>query len=225
MKLNKCNNKEECYNQIADLLEDIFKDLSQTQKSIVFGIPGGRNVSMIFQKLLCKNINWSKIHIFMVDERMVSLDSYDSNYKLAFEEFLKELIDDNKISKENIHPFKIEEGLEAYNSELNKFGGKYDIALLSSGEDGHIAALYPNHHSIVNDSDNYISMDDSPKMPPKRMSMSRNMIFNTKNIILMFIGDSKKEVYKMFMDEGTTMQEIPAKVVEKVENSYIFTDL
>lgn len=225
MEIIKCTTKEECYIQIADLLASLFKNLLSKQESIIFGIPGGRNVSMIFQELSKKNIDWSKIHIFMVDERMVSLDSDDSNYKLAYDSFLKNLIDDNRLSIENIHPFKIEEGIDAYTKELEKLGGKYDIALLSSGEDGHIAALYPNHHSIVNESDGFISMDDSPKMPPSRMTMSKNMILNSENAILMFIGDGKSEALTKFNDDSLDYREVPAKLVKKIKDSYVFTDL
>ena len=45
--------------------------------------------------------------------------------------------------------------------------------------------------------------------------MSKNMILNTKNVILMFIGESKKEAYEMFMDENLTIKDIPAKIIEK----------
>lgn len=226
MEIIKHQNKEQCYESIAKLIKNIINKLiSEGKDKIVFGIPGGRNVSMIFNELKKKNIDWSRVHIFMVDERMVSLDSEDSNYKLAYDNFLGNLIENNKIPESNIHPFKIEKDVDSYTKELNNFGGKYDIALFSSGEDGHIAALYPNHHSINNETNCFISMDDSPKMPPKRMTMSKNMILKTNYAILMLIGESKKEAFEKFNNENLTFKDIPAKLINKINNSYVFTDL
>jgi len=225
MKINKCNNKDECYIKIVDLIILKINELVTKQKNIILGIPGGRNVSMIFHELMKHNINWNKVHIFMVDERQVPLESVDSNYKLAYDNFLKKLINDNKISKRNIHPFKVEEGVEKYNEELKQYGGVYDIILLSSGEDGHVAALFPYHHSIKNENSGYISMNDSPKMPSHRMSMSKNQILNSRNAILMFIGNSKRNAYMKFNDYDLNHVDVPAKLVLNCEKYYIFTDL
>jgi len=38
-----------------------------------------------------ESIEWSKWHIFWVDERVVPLDHEDSNYKLAFDGFLSKV--------------------------------------------------------------------------------------------------------------------------------------
>ena len=38
------------------------------------------------------SIDWSKWHVFWVDERVVPKDHVDSNYKLAYDGFLSQVI-------------------------------------------------------------------------------------------------------------------------------------
>jgi len=96
------------------------------------------------------------------------------------------------------------------------------MVLLSSGEDGHVGALYPDHHSVKDDSEHYIVMHDSPKPPPRRMSMSRKLLLRSKVALLFFFGKGKKDALKLFKKEGT-YEECPARLVKKVKEAYVLT--
>tara|TARA_Y100000034_G_scaffold136421_1_gene212786 strand:+ start:819 stop:1436 length:618 start_codon:yes stop_codon:yes gene_type:complete len=196
-------NKKEIYQKIALLLE---KKLIGKK---VIAFPGGRSMKGIYTELKKKNINWSNVHIFMVDERMVSINNKESNFKLLKDNLL-DFID---IPKDNVHPY-LKDNVK-YLNELKKVGGKFNIVVLSSGEDGHIAGLYPNHHSIKNNSKYFISMNDSPKLPRKRMSSSRKLIENSDFSILLFLGKEKKEAYRKYKDKNVTIEDCPAKIVNK----------
>ena len=80
----------------------------------------------------------------------------------------------------------------AYRDEIKTHGGAYDIVLLSSGEDGHVGALFPKHNSIKNDSDFFIFMKDSPKPTPHRMSASKKLLRKSQISILLVSGLTKK---------------------------------
>ena len=56
-----------------------------------------------------------------------------------------------------------------YENTLKKFD-KFDIVLLSMGEDGHIASLFPNH--IYPEEQMVVVERSSPKPPKERVSMS-----------------------------------------------------
>jgi 6-phosphogluconolactonase len=127
-------------------------------------------------------------------------------------------------------PFILDEnkqdyGLADYKDEIKKFGGSYDIVLVSAGEDGHIGALYPNHHSIKNESEDYILIDDSPKPPKQRMSMSKNMFLKSKIGILLFSGEGKRNSYKNFLDDKLDFVKCPAKLTLKLPESYVLTNI
>jgi len=206
------------------LVENINKLLKEQQR-VILGIPGGRSVKGIFALLKNeKRIPWKNVHIFMVDERLVPLSSEESNFKLANDAFIDSLVLENKLPKENIHPFIAKSGISDYENELKKYGKSYDIIILSSGEDCHVGSLYPDHASIKSESEYYVIMNDAPKPPPERMSISRKMILKSKVAIILFIGESKRKAYQTFLSEGD-FYSCPARLVKMIKNSYVLTDL
>ena len=106
-----------------------------------------------------------------------------------------------------------------------KNGGKYDIILVSSGEDGHIGALYPNHHSIHNESSDLISMNDSPKPPKNRMSISKKFLLKSKIGVLILVGDMKRKTYSNFLDKEIDITKCPAKLITQLPKSIVLTDI
>ena len=213
----------------ASAITEALADMLTRQKNAVFCVAGGRSVKGVFENLKNSEISWEKVHVFMADERRVPITDPESNFKLANDTFLKELADLGKLPKENVHPFIVKEdesaGVADYNKELEKTGGRCDLVLLSAGEDGHIGSLYPNHPSIKDESKQYIKVENSPKLPAERMSMSRHMIENSTFAFLLFCGEGKKDAYKRFNDTKLTEINCPAKTVLKAHKSYVFTDI
>ena len=206
----------------------IIENILKQKNSVVLAIPGGRSVACIWNLLAQeKAVPWNKIHVFMADERIVPPNHKDSNYLLAFEKFLKALIESGRMPAENAHPFtpkdSEDKGSAAYYDELKKIGNP-DILILGAGEDGHVGALYPNHHSIKSDAEGYLFMSDSPKTPPERMTMTRNTMLKAQAAILLFVGNGKKEAYANFL-KGDDILECPARLVKKISNATILTDI
>ncbi|MBW3020564.1 6-phosphogluconolactonase, partial [Candidatus Woesearchaeota archaeon] len=194
-------------------------NLLKSKDYVVIAFPGGRSAKKIYERLRSKKIDWKKVHIFMIDERKVSLDSEDSNFKILNDNLLKYI----KIPEENVHPFHYDEETSHYTDELSELGS-FDITVLSAGEDGHIASLFPNHPSIFDESDGFIDVDDSPKQPMERMSASANLILESSLAIILFIGESKKQALKSFLSGKDSFESLPVNLVHSISNSYLFTD-
>ena len=209
----------------VELLKQAIKTILNQKDSVILAVPGGRSVAGLFSLIAdTAGIDWEKVHIFMVDERRVGLDDDASNFKLVKESFGK------KILESNLHPyiFKPEnddDGLGDYEAELKKYGGKYDIIILGVGEDGHTAALYPNHHSIENQSEYYIKFDDSPKPPPQRMTATLNLLKKSDYAFALFLGEGKKQAFENYKNQGLSIKECPSKLIDEIKNSYVITDL
>lgn len=201
----------------AKFLKNLIEDSTSNKDKVVLGVVGGRSADKTFEYLSNEDLDWKKVHIFMVDERQVPIDNEHSNFKIVKKYFSK--------TAAVLHPYDVEKGIEEYALELEKVGGKYDILFLSSGEDGHIGALYPNHHSIQDYSEFFIEMEDSPKMPLKRMSASYNLILKTTTAVILFLGKEKKEALQKFLNPYITIQDCPAKLIQEIEKYYVITDL
>lgn len=208
----------------AAIIAEAIERILRRKPTVVLGIVGGRSVSSIFSQLAEQKVNWQAVHLFMIDERLVPLEHPDSNYGLASPYF------NDLITSENRHPFVFKESsaessVADYDEELRHYGGRFDIILLSSGEDGHVAALFPAHQSINNTKKGFITMNDSPKPPPARMSASRALLSEAEVGLLLFFGESKQHAFGLFQDTGVSVEQCPAKLINTLSQHYIFTDL
>jgi len=98
--------------------------------------------------------------------------------------------------------------LQEYSEKLKAHSNSLDIILLSAGEDGHIASLFPEHDSIENNEEYFITVSNSPKPPDKRISASRKLLSKSKVGILALLYHMKKAMeaieamQKMFENQG-----------------------
>ncbi len=224
METFTCRSTEELNFQAAHILAEKLQETIARKGKALLALPGGRSVAGILHELVKEDLPWQNIHIFWVDERKVPLHDEESNYALAAP-FLDGLVKKKSLPKENIHPYDYRRSAGGYSQELAKHGGRFDVALLSAGEDGHIASLFPKHDSLESSlhaaSPRYIDVHDAPKLPAERVSASRKLIQSAGAVVLLFAGEGKKKAYEKFMDENVSEEECPAKMVKKVKEAYV----
>jgi 6-phosphogluconolactonase len=228
MKQYKFNNIE----KLAAAAFDKFKASLETlaaQPQIIIALSGGSSVAPLHQQIAQRfhEISpqlWSKVKFCFADERLVALDSPDSNYKAACDSFLNTLMQAQVISREAIATVN-SDSETAHQEYTEKLGNKIDIALLGSGPDAHTCSLFPDHSSIADASDAFILVTDSPKPPAGRISMSRSMVEKTDSVFLFLIGEGKRDAYNKFMDDSVQISDAPIKTARQAENCFVFTDL
>lgn len=132
--------------------------VEQAQKSIndhkIFSVAlSGGNTPRLMYELLAQEafkarVDWSMVHTFFGDERMVPPDHPDSNYRLTREALLSHV----PIPQDNVHPIKgigdAVTNARVYEKELRTFFAgsewpRFDSVLLGLGKDGHTASLFP----------------------------------------------------------------------------------
>jgi len=178
-------------------------------------LTGGRSVLSLYKILSESDSNWNKWYIYISDERFLPKDHQDRNDRVINEVWLK----NSPIPKKNIHFFEPELGLaEAqtrYKKVLKKIN-KFDILLLSMGEDGHIASLFPNH-SYPED-EMVVIEGNSPKLPKQRLSMSYKQLNKSIYVFKLLIGKSKEHAVRL-LQQNTDLPII--KVTGKHEKLYV----
>lgn len=216
MNLISCITYEQLSTKAAALLvQELKKVISQKGKAVL-ALPGGRSVAGLLQKLSPADLDWSKVEIFMIDERVVPIDNKDSNYQQAHDLFLKRV-------KAKAHPFILEKGVEQYNREFLRAGAHFDIIVLGVGEEGHIAALFPGHSALEVRGKKFILINDSPKLPKERVTVSPDIIKDADFIILLFAGKEKKNAYEQFSNPKISLHQCPAKIALQAKNVYVLT--
>ncbi|MBI2451724.1 6-phosphogluconolactonase [Candidatus Pacearchaeota archaeon] len=221
--------RKELEKKAASLIASSLTKTIRKKGFAVLAIPGGRSVVGIFRLLAKKWIPWQNVHIFMTDERLVPINNKNNNYKLAYDSFIKKLIKERKLLKENIHPLiftrKIKKDIENYENELKSVSSYFDIVLLSAGEEGHVASLFPNHETIKSKKEFFVSTNNSPKLPKNRMSASKKLLSKSKISVLLFFGEGKRQAFENFNNPRLSIYDCPAKIVNQIREHYILTDL
>ncbi len=214
----KVNNKEEAGKFVKMLIE------SHSQKErINIVIPGGRSIIPILAEFdkMGKN-TLDKLHFFLADERI----NGDSNADLLHENYFKKALSEKTLTEEQIHFPKITTELEKTVANYTKeLPSKFDIVILGVGEDGHVASLFPGNKDNYSDK-KVIFIENSPKEPPHRISLSFNSFNRDAVIVLLFLGKEKKEALKLTFQEGNELEEIdcPASHFLDYKELNIITD-
>ena len=180
-------------------------------------LTGGQSVLNLYKILSKADSNWDKWHIYIGDERFLPIGNKNRNDRLINEIWL----DNSTIPKKNIHFIQAELGLlEAraeYENTLKKID-KFDVVLLSMGEDGHIASLFPNH--IYSEGQMVVIEQDSPKPPKERISMSHQQLNKAHYIFKLIIGESKQKAVTLLRQNASPSLPI-TKVTGECEKLYI----
>jgi 6-phosphogluconolactonase len=215
--------KERLVEDAARIISERIEVLLRKQRHVVIAVPGGRSVSGVFENLCKHHVPWRQLRVFLLDERLVPLDDSQSNYRLVSQHLPEDL------PAGVLHPFLFDPenpgaGAAAYEENLQYCGGHFDIVLASSGEDGHIASLFPHHHSVEQKSPGFIIMDDAPKPPQGRMSAGPELIRKADTGVLLFLGAAKNNALKNLLNQHLSYLDCPAKIVTQLSRYYILTD-
>ncbi|KAI1295142.1 suppressor of los1-1 [Mortierella claussenii] len=168
-----------------------------------------------------QSVDFSNWIVYFADERCVPLDHEDSNYLLA----KKELFDFVNIPQENIHSINPElvndpeEAAEDYISQLARtFATKdsvrfpvFDLILLGIGPDGHTCSLFPGHDLLKENTDWCAAITDSPKPPPRRITLTFPVLNHAHHVAFVAVGEGKQDMLHQILD---TTGDLPAQMVK-----------
>ena len=157
-------------------------------------------------------VDFSKWEIFFADERAVPLDHEDSNYKLLKDELLDKI--PSNLGKPSVHTIDtqhlddVQEMADQYQDALMKsFAAKdsvklpiFDLLLLGCGPDGHTCSLFPNHE-LLRESDAWVAaIEDSPKPPSNRITLTLPVVTHGIKIAFVATGHGKREIMRQILD-------------------------
>lgn len=215
--------RKECERKAAWVVAEALRQVTERHPRAVLGVVGGSSIGAVLGHLADEAVDWGRVHLFMVDERLVPLDHPDSNFQLVAS-LVSPFLD-----QANLHPYvhDPEDGpaaVERYRQQLVDHGGRFDVVLLSAGADGHVASLFPGHETILNGEEYFILTDTAPKPPPGRMSGSRKLIGRSETAVLLFLGHEKRPAFWDYLNEQRDVEECPAKLVKSVSERFVLTD-
>ncbi|GAB1320607.1 suppressor of los1-1 [Madurella fahalii] len=184
------------------------------------GVSGGSLPKTLAQALLAPpswkgdTVRWDRWEIFFADERAVPLDHPDSNYALLKAELLDKLpASTPQPVVHTINPVYLDDTQELadqYEQVLvQSFASRdsvrlpiFDLLLLGCGPDGHTCSLFPGHE-LLREPDAWVApIEDSPKPPPKRVTLTLPVVTHAVKVVFVATGAGKKEIMKEIFEKG-----------------------
>jgi 6-phosphogluconolactonase len=168
-------------------------------------LPGGSVATTFFPRLARTTVDWSRTDFFWGDERAVPPDDAQSNYSLARRLWLEPAA----VPSERIHRMKadapdLDRAAGEYADELTRATGtppRLDLVLLGVGPDGHVCSLFPGHPLLKEDRLFVAAVMDSPKPPPRRLTLTLPTLAAAEWVVVAALGEAKAAVIREALEE------------------------
>jgi 6-phosphogluconolactonase len=218
--------------ELKSLITQSFEDWARLRQdsgaagSASCALTGGGTALIFLSALRNANVDWRKITLFWGDERAVPADDPESNYGLAERMLLSPLgANAPRAIRMPADASNLDQAALWYDDALARELDEQplDLAILGVGEDGHVCSLFPGHKALLVENRRAVAVEDAPKPPKRRLSLTLNFVLQTKKIWLIAIGARKLPVLQAAINKtsNTTPLDI---VLRQASDVAIFTD-
>lgn len=207
------------------VIDQIFSEIS-TEGTARLALAGGNTPKQLYS-ILGKNhsLPWEEVEIYQTDERFVPPSSLESNQKMIRDCFGEEVIHRLKTVNFIRTDLTTDVSISHYSDIISSLDDPlFDLVILGIGNDGHFASLFAEG--------NYLKHLDQPVISTKapssylttnRISLSAETLLNSKKILVLLKGESKKEVLTDLLISQKSVKDFPAKLLLSHNNLTIFT--
>ncbi len=173
-----------------------------------------RFFSLLASNMYADIVDWSRVHLFWVDERCVPKEHKDSNFRGAWDSLLSQI----SIPETNIHRIKgeksPEDGALEYEYELTRFFGAdtlpaFDLIFLGMGEDGHTASLFPASDSLKEAKKLAVPVYVE-KLKSWRVTLTLPVLNNAHSVVFLVTGKNKADILKEVLENRAGSLKYPA---------------
>ena len=187
------------------LVEAIGTAIAARDQALIVLTGGGNGIGLLkYLRAEAERVDWSKVHLFWGDERYVPEDDDERNEKQAREA----LLDHIDIPASQVHPMSASDGefgtdlgaaalayeqLLAANAGSGEQVPNFDVHLLGMGPEGHINSLFPDTPAVLETTRTVVAVNDSPKPPPQRITLTLPAIQRSREVWLLVAGAGKAD--------------------------------
>lgn len=186
---------------VATLSEKILTTLKRAieqRGQACIALSGGSTPKKLFENLSKADMEWKKVIVTLVDERWVEPSSHESNENLIRNTLLQ-----NRASLAKFIPLKnsaenVQDGVAITQKKLQEID-KLDVVVLGMGGDAHTASFFPHAEGLENAlfTKELCCATKATVAPFSRITLSREFLLSTTELILHIEGEQKREVFDL----------------------------
>lgn len=173
-------------------------------------VSGGKSPIALFEALRKQPLDWQKVTVILVDERVVPHDHADSNTALVRQHLLQDAA-----AAARFVPFfdepppalsavVLDALAEQANQRLADLPWPLDVAVLGMGEDAHTASLFPGAPGYARAiaTDQRLAWVVPDTAPHARLSFTLSALLAARELVLSIAGASKLAVYRRAAEQA-----------------------
>lgn len=192
-------------------------------------LSGGSTPRRLYASLVDAKLPWGMVHVFFGDERHVSPDHPDSNFRMARESLLSKIA----IPRANVHRIQAEIGdaenaAREYEAELRRSFElrpgelpRLDLVLLGLGADGHTASLFPGT-SALKEETHLVAATWVEKLAAQRITLTISVINNAARVIFLVCGEDKARVLRSVLSNDSAGSGSPARRIRPTDGELVW---
>ncbi|MCZ2079977.1 MAG: 6-phosphogluconolactonase [Bryobacterales bacterium] len=206
-----------CAKNIANMLEGILT----RAPAATLAISGGSTPRRMFEFLAGAAIDWSRVHLFWVDERAVPPSNPQSNYLTAEQALIRPA----QIPPENVHRIRAElppeEAAETYADEIRTYFHlekdelpAFDVIHCGMGADAHTASLFPGE-PLIEDGAKIAAAVYVKKLAQHRITLLPGVLRKAVRVVFLVSGEDKRAALRTVFEAPYDPREYPAQLVAR----------
>jgi 6-phosphogluconolactonase len=213
--------------EATELAAERIAAVIDAQDSCHIALAGGNTPRPAYELLAARVSDWGGVELWLGDERMVPLDSPDSNFRMVSETLL------DGIEREplpRIHAVSTasepERAADRYaqllRSHLPGDQPRLSIALLGLGEDAHTASLFPRAPALRERNRLCVAVHGSPKPPPDRVTFTLPVFDVAAQLLILATGEGKAQAVASTLAEPD--ESAPASLITRARLELIIDE-
>jgi 6-phosphogluconolactonase len=212
----------------AEKFIEIGNETIQRQVIFFVALAGGSTPKSLYQLLASEpyknRINWKNIFFFIGDERNVSENDAESNFRMINENLFEPL----QIPEINIFRWRAGEKTAKQTAwkyeqkalswvliedKEGRFTPAFNLILLGMGTDGHTASLFP-YTTALSETKRLAVANPVKKLNTTRLTITFPVINNAENIIFLVAGEEKAETLRDVLEGEFQPEKLPSQSVQ-----------
>lgn len=192
MRLHICEDEAEVAAVAAEAIATGLREAIAARSSATLALSGGSTPEATFVQLSEQDLDWTRVHVVQVDERVAG--EFDGARNLAMQrDALIGRVEVASLTPMPVGDANLARAAYDYNEELAELSGEpvqLDVVQLGLGADGHTASLIPGDAALeVDDRDVTIS---APYQGRVRMTLTVAALRNAHRRVWVVTGHSKQ---------------------------------
>lgn len=185
-------------------------------------LSGGSTPASVYRMMTkpprVEELAWSKVKVFVGDERWVPLDDPQSNFRMASESLFSGL------PTPSVQTFPVNTAAATPAAAAKEYANTvrqhvaaesgipcFDVVLLGIGEDGHTASIFPGSPLVSSSPDICCESVDGTGMKP-RITLSKEVLFGARRVLFIIKGENKAAMVRRVIEGSDSPEVFPSRL-------------